>query len=135
MEFTGRIAKVLQERSGISQRTGNAWRSMSFIFEYFEADNERFADRVVLETMNESYFPLIKEGKEVTIAFGHKASEYEGRWYNHLNIYRFKAADSENKPVDDTNDNGVGSNTTENKTTAENAQNNTKDNENDGLPF
>ena len=44
MEFQGRIAKVLPIRQGVSQRTGNEWKSLPFIFEYFEHDSDRYAD-------------------------------------------------------------------------------------------
>lgn len=49
MEFTGRISKVLPVRSGTSQR-GNEWQSLPFVFEYFEHENDRYADSVLLET-------------------------------------------------------------------------------------
>ena len=44
MEFQGRIAKLLPIRQGVSQRTGNEWKSLPFIFEYFEHDSDRYAD-------------------------------------------------------------------------------------------
>ena len=51
MEFTGRISKVLPVRSGTSQR-GNEWQSLPFVFEYFEHENDRYADSVLLETFD-----------------------------------------------------------------------------------
>ena len=32
MEFQGRIAKLLPIRQGVSQRTGNEWKSLPFNF-------------------------------------------------------------------------------------------------------
>ena len=51
MEFTGRISKVLPVRSGTSQR-GNEWQALPFVFEYFEHENDRYADSVLLETFD-----------------------------------------------------------------------------------
>jgi hypothetical protein len=51
MEFTGRISKVLPVRSGTSQRR-NEWQSLPFVFEYFEHENDRYADSVLLETFD-----------------------------------------------------------------------------------
>ena len=51
MEFTGRISKVLPVRSGTSQR-GNEWQALPFVFEYFEYENDRYADSVLLETFD-----------------------------------------------------------------------------------
>lgn len=51
MEFTGRISKVLPVRSGTNQR-GNEWQALPFVFEYFEHENDRYADSVLLETFD-----------------------------------------------------------------------------------
>ena len=76
MEFQGRIAKVLPVRSGVSQRTGNEWKSLPFIFEYFEHDSDRYADSVLLETFDTKVIENLKEGMEVRCGFGHKTREF-----------------------------------------------------------
>lgn len=73
MKFQGRIKQVLPLRQGVSQRTGNEWKSLPFIFEYFEAPTDRYADSVVLETFDENVIDNLKEGMEVICGFGHKA--------------------------------------------------------------
>lgn len=50
MEFEGRISRVLPVRSGTSQK--GEWKVLPFVFEYFESGNERWPDRVLLETMD-----------------------------------------------------------------------------------
>jgi hypothetical protein len=92
MEFTGRIEKVFEPRTGVSQKTGNEWKSQQFIFEYYETPTDRFSDKVVLETMDTKIMEQLKEGVNVRIGFGHKVSEYKGNYYNHLTIYMFKLA-------------------------------------------
>ena len=76
MEFQGRIAKVLPVRSGVSQRTGNEWKSLPFIFEYFEHDSDRYADSVLLETFDTKVIDNLKEWMEVRCGFGHKTREF-----------------------------------------------------------
>ncbi len=73
MEFQGRIAKLLPIRQGVSQRTGNEWKSLPFIFEYFEHESDRYADTVMLETFDTNVIDNLKEGMEVICGFGHKA--------------------------------------------------------------
>lgn len=51
MEFEGRITRVLPAREGTSQR-GNSWKALPFIFAYFENDDQRWEDRVLLETFD-----------------------------------------------------------------------------------
>ena len=73
MEFQGRVKKILPLRSGVSQRTGNEWKSLPFVFEYFEHETDRYADSVVLETFDTNVIDNLKEGMEVICGFGHKA--------------------------------------------------------------
>ena len=82
MEFTGRVKAILPKRSGTSARTGNEWVALPFIFEYFEHETDRYADRVVLETFDTKVIDNIKEGMEVRCGFSHNVREYEGKTYN-----------------------------------------------------
>lgn len=103
MKVQGRIAALLQERSGVSQRTGQEWKSLPFIIEFFDDGSHRFADRMQLETFdtremdllrkvvgyNESNSPQI----EVVVTVGHNVREYQGRHYNELRTYRVELPD------------------------------------------
>ena len=60
----------------MSQRTGNEWKSLPFIFEYFEHDSDRYADSVLLETFDTKVIDNLKEGMEVRCGFGHKTREF-----------------------------------------------------------
>lgn len=104
MEFDGRIMKVLPMRSGISSRTGNEWHAQPFVFEYFENPDQRFSDKVLLETLDEKTIPQIVENQECRIGFGHRIDEYNGNTYNKLYMYKFepiikKVQKDEQKPV------------------------------------
>ena len=94
MEFQGRIAKLLPIRQGVSQRTGNEWKSLPFIFEYFEHDSDRYADSVMLETFDENVINNLKEGMEVRCGSGHKTREYtkDGKTMiiNDLRLYKIE---------------------------------------------
>lgn len=50
MEFEGRISRVLPVRTGTSQR--GEWKALPFVFEYFETPDQRWSDKVLLETMD-----------------------------------------------------------------------------------
>ena len=50
MEFEGRIQRVLPVSSGTSQR--GEWKKLPFVFEYFESDEQRWSDKVLLETFD-----------------------------------------------------------------------------------
>ena len=99
MEFQGRIAKILPVRSGVSQRTGNEWKTLPFIFEYFENPTDRFADSVMLETFDTKVIENLKEGMEVRCGFGHRTREYEGKTYNELRLYKIESVRKVKQPA------------------------------------
>ena len=103
MEFTGRIYKVMPKQSGTSQ-SGNQWQRQEFVFEYFEREEDRYSDKVLLSVMNERIDAYdLHEGDEVRIGFGHTIREYNGRLYNELRVYKcekIKAAPA-TQPVKD----------------------------------
>lgn len=90
MKLKGRIYKVLPIQSGTSAN-GNSWQKQEFVFEFFEEENQRFADRVPLNVMNDRIKEYdLHEGDEVEIGFGHNVREYNGRYYADFSIYYFK---------------------------------------------
>ena len=91
MEFTGRVKKILPARSGVSQRTGNEWKALPFIFEYYEHETDRYADNVLLETFDTNVIENLKEGMEVRCGFSHHTREYEGKTYNELRLYKIES--------------------------------------------
>ena len=50
MEFEGRIIRVLPTRSGTSQR--GEWKALPFVFAYYENPDQRWEDKVLLETFD-----------------------------------------------------------------------------------
>lgn len=91
MKFQGRVKKMLPLRSGVSQRTGNEWKALPFIFEYFENPTDHYPESVVLETYDTKVIEGLKEGMEIVVGFGHRTREFEGRWYNELRIYSLES--------------------------------------------
>ena len=103
MEFQGRIAKLLPIRQGVSQRTGNEWKSLPFIFEYFEHDSDRYADSVMLETFDTNVIDNLQEGMEVRCGFGHKTREYtkDGKTMiiNDIRLYKIESVRKAQQPA------------------------------------
>ena len=112
MEFQGRIAKLLPIRQGVSQRTGNAWKSLPFIFEYFEHDSDRYADSVMLETFDTNVIDHLQEGMEVRCGFGHRTREYtkDGKTMiiNDIRLYKIESVrKAQNQPAQQANGQAV----------------------------
>lgn len=69
MEFEGRIIKVLPVRSGTSSK--GEWKTLPFVFEYFERPDDRWSDKVLLETMDPAIMGKIG-------AFVERGSDHKG---------------------------------------------------------
>ena len=113
MVFEGKIIRVLPTRCGVSERTGNQWKALPFVFSYYEPGQERVDDRVLLETFDTNVMAQIaqycvksQDGKAVVengslkltgqipckIGFGHKVKDVKNKQgdtvtLNELRIY------------------------------------------------
>ena len=116
MEFEGRISRVLPVRSGTSQK--GDWKVLPFVFEYFETEDQRWPDRVLLETMDTNIMAQIgaylkkgADGKAVVengecvlmyelkcrVGFSHGVREYDKQdgtkvTINNVRCYKFEIA-------------------------------------------
>ena len=99
MEFEGRVRKILPLRSGTSKSTGNKWKALPFIFEYFENETDRYADSVLLETFDTNVIDNLQEGMEVRCGFSHRTREYEGRTYNEVRLYKIQSIKKSQEPA------------------------------------
>lgn len=63
MEFEGRIIRVLPTRSGTSQR--GEWKALPFVFAYYENPDQRWEDKVLLETFDTNVMAHIAQYCEV----------------------------------------------------------------------
>lgn len=114
MEFEGRIQRVLPVRSGTSQR--GAWMALPFVFEYFETPDQRWSDKVLLETMDTNIMAQIgaylkkgPDGKAVVengecvllaelnckVGFSHSVRQYDRQdgsraTINNVSVYKFE---------------------------------------------
>lgn len=105
MEFKGRISRLFEARRGVSVRTGQPWKALPFVFEFFEQEEDRYSSFVKLETFNtdimakiapfiakgEDGKAIIKEGCmeltkniDVKCKFRLNISLYNGRVYNEV---------------------------------------------------
>ena len=96
IKLTGRIVKVFPAQSGVSARTGNAWMSQEFLFEYHAWSGAYYPNRIVCRIFGEDrikqWAPKELEDN-VTVILSPDASEgKEGRWFNEIRVTNFKRA-------------------------------------------
>lgn len=90
--------KVLPKQEGVSERTGNAWAHQSFVFEYFEDPNQRYSDKVLLQTFDTNVMAQLEENAQVRIGFGMNIRDYmkDGKisYFNEPRMYKFERLDA-----------------------------------------
>jgi len=93
MEIQGKIISALPERSGTSQRTGNAWKVQEFVVE----THDQYPKKMAFEVFGEDRLQRfnIQVGQEVNIAFDIDAHEYNGRWFNSIRAYDVRLVDGQ----------------------------------------
>ena len=90
MEFRGRIYKMLPLTTG-TRNDGTTWQRQDFVFEYFENNDARWSDKVLLYALGENIANYdLHEGEEVTIGFEHKVREFNGRFFNDIRVYKLE---------------------------------------------
>ena len=85
MELTGKIIAVLEPRGGVSNRTGNAWKSQEFVIEV----PGQYPRKCVFTVFGEDRLNQfnIQMGEELTVSFDIDAHEYNGRWFNDIRAF------------------------------------------------
>jgi hypothetical protein len=87
MEIRGIIKKVLPERSGTSNRTGEPWRIASYVLE----TEERYPQRIMFEVSDGTQGRIarlnLQEGKVYKVFLSFDTSEYDGKVYNRISAY------------------------------------------------
>lgn len=85
MEAHGKIIAVLPAQGGVSQRTGNNWRSQQFVLETIE----QYSKKIPFEVFGEeriNQFNIV-QGEELTIHFDIDGSEWNGKWFPKIRCY------------------------------------------------
>lgn len=91
VKLTGRIAEVFPAQSGTSQRTGNAWMSQDYLFEFFTWSGAQNPNRLVVRIFGEDNIKrhnLQQYEDNVTLTLRLDASKTkEGdRWFNEVRV-------------------------------------------------
>lgn len=86
MEISGKIIAALPPRGGVSQRTGNSWKTQEFVIE----THEQYPRKCVFNVFGEDRLQEmnIQVGEELTVSFDIDAREYNGRWYNDIRAWK-----------------------------------------------
>ena len=92
MEIEGKIIAVLPARSGVSQRTGNEWKSQEYVIETHDQYPRKCCFNVFGSDKIDAM--AIKAGEELRVSFDIDAHEYNGRWFNNITAWKVDRIDA-----------------------------------------
>lgn len=91
MEIQGKIIAALEPRGGVSNRTGNEWKSQEFVIETHDNYPKKCVFRVFgadrLANFN------IQVGEELLVSFDIDAHEWQGRYFNDITAWKVERVD------------------------------------------
>jgi hypothetical protein len=104
VKLLGRIAEVMPAQEGVSARTGNAWKSQEYLFEYFAWSGAQYPSRILCRVFGEDNIAKynLKQGEEVTVwlRFDANKSQDGTRWFNEIRITNVERANQQaNQPA------------------------------------
>lgn len=91
VKLTGRIAEVMPIQSGVSQRTGNQWKSQDYLFEYYSWSGAQYPNRILVRIFGEDdiakyNLKALEEDVTLTLRFAASKSQDGTRWFNEIRI-------------------------------------------------
>ena len=86
MEITGKIIVVMPAREGVSQSSGNPWKSQEYVIETQEMHPKKCCFGVFGAEKIQQF--NIQLGEMLTVSIDINANEYQGRWYNKINAWQ-----------------------------------------------
>lgn len=86
MEITGKIIVIMPAREGVSQSSGNPWKSQEYVIETQEMHPKKCCFGVFGAEKIQQF--NIQLGETLTVSIEINANEYQGRWYNKINAWQ-----------------------------------------------
>lgn len=91
IKLTGRIAEVLPADTGVSQRTGNAWMSQQYIFEYFMWSGQQNPTKLCVKVFGEDNIKrhnlkALEENVTLTLRIESTKNQESGRWFTEVRV-------------------------------------------------
>ena len=87
MELQGTIGKIVSEKSGKSDKTGNEWTACEVLVNYQAGQNNKQALFNVFGADKCANLKTIKEGAPVKVVFDIETNEWQGRHFVKLSAW------------------------------------------------
>lgn len=89
MEITGRIAFIQPVVTGVG-KTGEPWKKQTFVLMTTDQNPKYFAFEIMDGRNGNIARYNIQMGKTYTVDFDIRAGEWQGKWYNHVQVWNVR---------------------------------------------
>ena len=104
MIINGTVKMLNPVREGVSQRTGNPWKRLPFLFEFRE-EGDQFPQRMNIETSDEAAIAYLREGMEIAVEIKFDTHTWGQNTYNDMHVRNIMSAQKQ-KAIADATANG-----------------------------
>lgn len=88
MELQGRVVRLLPLKEGVSQSTGNPYRTQEFLFGFYESSDSIYEKTILLNVRNENIEKYnLKENDKIKVRISLGCREYpqgSGKYFNDI---------------------------------------------------
>lgn len=88
MELQGRVVRLLPLKEGVSQSTGNPYKTQEFLFGFYESSDSIYEKNIVLNVRNENIEKYnLKENDKIKVRISLGCREYpqgSGKYFNDI---------------------------------------------------
>ena len=138
MELQGRVVRLLPLKEGVSQSTGNQYRTQDFIFGYYESADSIYEKNILLNIRNENIEKYdLKENDKIKVRISLVCREYpqgSGKYFNDIRTGDITIIQKANAGSAQPTNNGQANNNTQPQQNAATGGKN-QGGESDDLPF
>lgn len=85
MELTGKFIKVVSEKSGTSQSTGNSWTKKEMLF---DISSGSYSKQVVVGFLNDNSKHTFVEGQQVSMSVDVTSREFNEKYYTDVTCWK-----------------------------------------------
>lgn len=99
MEFIGKIIAVLPAKGGISNKTGNEWKSQEYVIE--DSSNGQYPRRMCFDVFGADKIAQfnIQVGQELKVSFDIDANQWQDRWFNRIRAWKVEPVSAAVPPM------------------------------------
>ena len=94
MNIVGKVIKILDARTGVSQRTGNEWYIREFVIE----TEDQYPVKLCIQVSGKDKWEQwnVQVGNKYDVSFNISSREWNEKWFTSVDAWKIVSMDSDN---------------------------------------